>query len=257
MKKVIDFLSAYRGGVVLLSGGNDSLALCLLAKEVFKKNYICITIKYPYTPSWTLKRAEELAKKFKLKHKVVEMNLPYELKENQPLRCYWCKKYMFKKAAEFAKKNWVLLEGSTLGEEGRNGLRAAWEEGVISPFIETNIGKEEVLSFLKEKGITPAPPDTCLLTRLPFRKKVDLNVIEKLDRLEESVRKLVFTTVRARLHEENLIRLEADAKDIDKIFSHRKEILKTGRKLGFSFITVDLEGYREGSMWLTAKKLKG
>ncbi len=247
MKAVVDFLSSRRGAVVLFSGGNDSLALCLLAKEAYKRSYLCLTIVYPYTPEWTVKRAKELAKKFRLKHQVVEMDLPYELRENQPLRCYWCKKYMFLKAKELAKKGWVVVEGSTKEESERLGLRAAWEEGVVSPFIEVGVGRKEVLAFLKEKGVEPAPSETCMLTRLPFRFRVDVEKLKKLEKIEEALREVAEGPVRARLHDQ-LIRIEVEESELSKVLQRRKELLRLAKKLGFSFLTLDLKGYQEGSM---------
>ncbi len=249
MERVKKILSKYRGGVVAFSGGKDSLALCLLAKEVFGDSHLCLTVRYPYTHQWTVAKAVEMAKTFSLNHRVVEMELPYELRENQPLRCYWCKRRMFEKLREFAKKGWGIFEGSLAGEEAREGLRAAWEMGVTSPFAEARVSKKKIINFLKEKGANPEeiPSETCLLTRLPLRAKFDLEIIRKIEKVEDFLREKGIQGARARWHQ-GLMRIEVAPSLLRKILALRKELVELTNRLNINFITLDLEGYREGSM---------
>jgi len=246
-------LKNYRGGVVAFSGGRDSLALCLLAREVYGKNHLCVTVKYPYTHRWTVEKAREMAKKFSLNHRVVEMPLPYELRENQPLRCYWCKRRMFEKLKEFAKKNWGVFEGSLLKEEARDGLRAAWEEGVQSPFAEARIGRRAVNRFLKERGVEEIPPETCLLTRLPLRARFNEELLRKLERVEDFLREHGISAPRARWHS-GVVRIEVPAGQIRKALGLRKDLVELGKEIGFKFLSLDLEGYRTGSMGFNPEK---
>ncbi|MCD6454882.1 MAG: ATP-dependent sacrificial sulfur transferase LarE [Candidatus Aminicenantes bacterium] len=247
MERVKEILSKFKGGIIAFSGGKDSLALCLLAKEVFGKKYLCITVKFPYTHSWILEKSRELAKKFSLKHKIVELPIPYELKENQPLRCYWCKKRMFEELKKQLKRGWVVMEGSTKEEEERDGLRAAWEEGVVSPFVDAGITQKSVKKFLKELGVEEIPSETCLLTRIPLRTKVDINLLKRIEKLEDLIREYGIGKVRARWHN-GVLRIEVPEEEIEKVIRIKKEVLKKARRLKFPFVCLDLSGYSRGSM---------
>ncbi len=249
MERAKKVLASYKGGVVAFSGGKDSLVLCLLAKEVFANNHLCVTIRYPYTHGWTVEKAKEMAKRFSLNHRVVEMDLPYELRENQPLRCYWCKRRMFEKLREFSKKGWGIFEGSLYGEEAREGLRAAWEVGVISPFAEAKISRRKILNFLKEKGINPEeiPSETCLLTRLPLRAKFDAGLLRKIEAVEDFLREKGIKGARARWHG-GVLRIEVAPSLLRKTLGLRGEILNLTDSIGIDFVALDLRGYREGSM---------
>ena len=244
MGKIYKILGKFKGGAIAFSGGRDSLALSLIAKEVFGKDHLCITIKYPYTHRWTVDNAKEMAKRFLLNHKVVELPIPYELRENQPLRCYWCKKKMFQTIKKYLKEDWAVFEGSTKGEEDREGLRAAWEERVISPFLLAEIGERRIKKILKERGVEKIPSETCLLTRLPTWSKVNLELLRRIESLEDFVRQAGIKKVRARYHNK-LIRIEVENKDMGKLFRMRKEVSKYAKNLGFNFVTIDLDGYKK------------
>lgn len=247
MKRVEKILEKFKGGVIAFSGGEDSLALCLMAKKVFGKNHLCVTIKFPYTHNWTVEKAKELAKRFSLNYKVIELPIPYELRENQPFRCYWCKKRMFQAIKNFAKKGWVIMEGSTKNEEGREGLRAAWEEGILSPFIRARVGKRAIKRLLKDMEIEEIPSETCLLTRIPRREMEDIDTLRKIEKLEDFLRSRGIDKVRARWHK-GIMRIEVPAKELPMVFRLRKELSEVGRALEFPFVTLDLSGYRKGSM---------
>ncbi len=253
MERVKKILKRYKGGVIAFSGGKDSLALCLLAKEVFGKNLLCITIKYPYTHRWTLEKARELAEKFSLNHQIVELPLPYELRENQPLRCYWCKRRMFEKLKEFQREGWGLFEGSLQGEEAREGLRAAWEVGVLSPFAEAKVGERAIVKFLKERSVEEIPSESCLLTRFPLRARFDEELLRRLEKLEDFMRERGIPAPRARWHS-GVVRLEVKPAYLRKVMAMKKELTELGRQLGFKFVALDLEGYRRGSMELSSGK---
>jgi len=247
MKRIRTILNSLKGGVIAFSGGKDSLTLCLLAREIFGKNYLCVTVKFPYTHNWTVEKARELAKRFSLNHRVLELPMPYELRENQPLRCYWCKKRMFQALKKYTKRGWKVMEGSVYSEEGREGLRAAWEEGVISPFIKARVGNRAIKKYLTEVGVEDIPSETCLLTRIPRWEKVDIETLKKIERLEDFLRENGITKVRARWHR-GLIRIEIERKNLKKAFKIKEKIVREGKSLGFSFVTLDLAGYKEGSM---------
>ncbi len=247
MERVRKILKGYKGGIIAFSGGKDSLALCLLAKEVFGKNHLCITVKYPYTHRWTVQKAEELAKEFSLNHRIVELPLPYELRENQPLRCYWCKRRMFEKLTEFKEEGWGIFEGSLQGEEAREGLRAAWEVGVLSPLAEAKVGKRAVMKFLKERSVEEIPSETCLLTRLPLRAKFDQALLRRLESLEDFLRERGIPAPRARWHS-GVVRLEVKPAYQRRVMAMKGELTSLAKELGFEFLALDLEGYRRGSM---------
>ncbi len=173
--------------------------------------------------------------------------------DNPPDRCYLCKKYLFEKLGGFAGEHGcsVLLDGTNADDEKvyRPGLRALSELGVKSPFREAGFTKEEVRRLGAEYGIPAAarPSDSCLATRLPYGTRLEMDLLERIRDGEAFLKSLGFRSVRLRLHGP-IARIEVEDGQIPSFSQKRREITERLKKLGFVYVTLDMEGFRSGSM---------
>lgn len=179
--------------------------------------------------------------------------------ENNPAdRCYRCKKLLFQKLSTFAKERGirVLLDGTNADDLTvyRPGLRALKELGVLSPLADAGFSKEDVRRMASEYGIPVAdrPSAPCLATRFPYGTKLDYALLRKVDDAEGRLRDMGFSTVRVRIHRD-IARLEIEPSDMPRALALRDEILLCIQKTGVDYVTLDLAGFRSGSMDLHVK----
>ncbi|MDY3918375.1 MAG: ATP-dependent sacrificial sulfur transferase LarE [Candidatus Limivivens sp.] len=250
---------AASGGLCLaFSGGTDSSLLLKLSREVSGRNgnlLWAVTFDTVLHPACDLEVASRVAKELGVRHQVIhidELQNP-ALAKNPPDRCYLCKKTLFEKLFAFAAEKGLgtVLEGTNEDDLHvyRPGLRAIREMGVLSPLAEAGLTKEEVRSWAAELGISVAsrPASPCLATRLPYGTEIDLELLGRIGRCEEALRKRGFRNVRVRVHG-NILRLETDPEAFGELLRQREEILQELRKTGPVYLTLDLEGFRSGSM---------
>ena len=194
-------------------------------------------------------------------HKILTLNelaVP-EIKNNPADRCYRCKKELYRRMLQFAEEKGIsrLLEGSNEDDLHvyRPGLRAIGELGVRSPLAEMGLTKEEVRFLAKDYGIPVAdrPSSPCLATRLPYGTEIDLELLRRIDEAEEFLRKLSFYNVRVRVHRD-IARLEIDTEEFPQLLKERERIIRKLKELGFPYVTLDLEGFRSGSMDIHIEK---
>lgn len=241
------------------SGGADSSLLLYLAREAAKEKGTCVyalTFDTALHPRGDMEAARETARKAGVYHRMIPVDelaeLP-ELRRNPPDRCYLCKKLLFQKALQQAKElgAGAVLEGTNAddGKQYRPGIRAIRELGILSPLAEAGMSKSEVRRFAGELGIPTAerPSSPCMATRLPYGAQLEEAVLRRLDRAENALREMGFRQVRARLHGE-ILRLEVEPREIPRAAEKAEKILRILRPLGFRCITLDLEGFRSGSM---------
>ena len=197
-------------------------------------------------------------------HKIITINeFENEAILKNPIdRCYQCKKSLFVNLTEFAKENNLkyVVDG-TNGDDFntyRPGVKALKELGVISPLAKLGITKDEVRFMAKKLGISVAsrPSAPCMATRLPYNTDINIELLERIDKGEEFIRELGFTVVRLRLHKD-VVRIEVMKEDLSKILQYSDKIIHYLKDLGFVYITLDLEGFRSGSMdvYLDSNKL--
>lgn len=174
--------------------------------------------------------------------------------ENNPAdRCYRCKKLLFQKLSAFAKERGIrlLLDGTNADDLTvyRPGLRALKELGVLSPLADAGFTKEDVRLMASEYGIPVAdrPSAPCLATRFPYGTKLDYALLRKVDDAEGRLRDMGFSTVRVRIHRD-IARLEIEPSDMPRALALRDEILLCIQKTGVDYVTLDLAGFRSGSM---------
>lgn len=265
-KQLLELLSTYcaEDVCVAFSGGVDSSLLLVMACEAAKKTgsrVYALTMDTVLHPKADLEIARKVLAHTGAVHHVLTLNelaVP-EIRFNPVNRCYLCKKALYSRMLDFAKEKGVkvLLEGSNEDDLHiyRPGLLAVRELGVKSPLAECRITKKEVRMLAEEYRIPVAfrPSSPCLATRLPYGMEIDLKLLERIDCGESAIREMGFGNVRIRIHDE-ILRLEIDPEQLPKVLEHRTEIIAKLKKLGFSYITLDLEGFRSGSMDLKLKK---
>lgn len=242
------------------SGGVDSSLLLILAKSCVKEqqkksNIYAVTFDTMLHPSCDLNTAKKVAKEAEVFHQVLFVNEleQEEIRFNPEKRCYLCKKTLFSKLQEFAKSKGIsiILEGTNEDDLHvyRPGLQAIQELGIKSPLAEAGFTKEEVRKLAKELGVSVAerPSTPCLATRLPYGTEISMGVLERIAKGEEYLHTLGFSVVRLRVHGE-IARIEIPKKEFESFLKKGGEIIEELKKMGFDYITLDMEGFRSGSM---------
>ena len=257
LERLMDELTA-QDCCVAFSGGVDSSLILKMAVESARKHgtkVTAVTFDTVLHPAADIDYARKSARALGADHQVIRVNELEEprILENPPDRCYLCKKMLFEKLLAFARKRGVsaVMEGTNHDDEGqyRPGMKAVEELGIRSPLREAGISKREVRMLAEKMGIPAAdrPSAPCLATRLPYGTRIDTELLKKIDEGETYVRELGFRNVRLRLHDK-MLRLEVDRKDFMKLIKEAHQICSRLKEMGFSYITLDLEGFRSGSM---------
>lgn len=264
------YAEKYDNIVVAYSGGVDSslvLRLVLEAAADHSVKVYAVTVRTLLHPSGEWQEAGQTAKKLGAVHRLVDVD---ELREagieNNPVnRCYLCKKAMFSKLRDSIlseikpSEKTLFLDGTNADDlkEYRPGLKALAELGIVSPLAAAGLTKPEVRQLAAEYGLTSAqkPSMPCLITRLPYGQKVDYDILQRIDEGEKYVRSLGFYNVRLRCHGD-IARLEVDGQSLPELIKpeNRETVVKYLKGLGFDYITLDLEGFRSGSMDVGLKK---
>lgn len=244
--------------IVAFSGGVDSSLLLKLACDAAKetgKNVYGIFLYTMLHPAKEAKEAQKLAREMGAGFRILEID---ELQgagiEDNPVdRCYRCKRHLFKEIQTQAEELGVsrILEGTNEDDLHvyRPGIRAVRELGIISPLAEAGLTKAEVRKMAEEYGISTAnkPSTPCLATRFPYGTRISYTEMRKVEEAETFLRNLGLYNVRLRVHGE-LVRIEVDLRDLSIITERRKKVTEFLKKLGYVYITLDLEGFCSGSM---------
>lgn len=255
LKNLKAYLTNYKSVVIAFSGGVDSTFLARIAKDVYGDNLLLITATSSTYPFYELEEAKSLALLLGIKHKIIvseEIDIP-GYADNPPDRCYYCKSELFGKIKYIANKEGyeVIFDGSNADDlkDFRPGMKAKQEKGVISPLAEIGFTKSDIRHFSKELNLPTATKQSyaCLASRFPYGEKITKIKLDRLGIAEFEVRKLGFTQFRIRSHE-NLARFEFLPSEMDKAWGIKSQLEDICKKSGFSYITIDLTGYRTGSM---------
>jgi uncharacterized protein len=248
-------LNIYKSAVIAFSGGVDSTFLARIAKDVYGDNLLLITATSSTYPFYELEEAKSLALMLGVKHRIIvseEIDIP-GYSDNPPDRCYYCKSELFGKIKYIANNEGyeVIFDGSNADDlnDFRPGMKAKQEKGVISPLAETGFTKGEIRHFSTELNLPTATKQSyaCLASRFPYGEKITKIKLDRLGMAEFEVRKLGFTQFRIRSHD-NLARLEFIPSEMDKAWGIKSQLEDICKKSGFSYVTIDLTGYRTGSM---------
>lgn len=243
--------------IVAYSGGVDSSYVAYVANAELGPRAVCITGQSASLPGFQRGEIDRVVEKFGFQHEVIqtdELDNP-SYSANNPDRCFFCKDELYTKLESLARGRGIqtIVDGSTTDDLGdyRPGRQAAAQHAVRSPLIEVGLSKSEVRE-LSRRATLPTwdkPASPCLSSRIAYGTTVTIERLSKVDRGEEILREFGFREFRVR-HHEQLVRLEISQAEMDRIL-HRevfKELAARFRELGFKYVTLDLEGFRSGSM---------
>lgn len=252
-----EILRGYKSAAIAFSGGVDSTLLLFAAHEALGDQMAAITATAPFFPEREQKEASEICRQLGVKHihcTAEAMSLP-AFTENPADRCYICKKHVFGRIQQIAEENGlaVVCEGTNRDDEGdyRPGMRAIAELKIKSPLREADLYKEEIRALSRHFGLPTAdkPSFACLASRFPYGETITQEKLKRIDLAEQFLQDLGFRQVRVRIHGE-MARIEVMREQMDDFLRRdiRTEVNDRLKELGFSYVTVDLAGFRSGSM---------
>ena len=243
--------------IVAYSGGVDSTFLLKASSIAGMKQILAVTALSETLPHEELSIAREITSALNIEHRIITTE---ELKnknfsDNPPNRCYYCKKELFSKLNEIAaKENFsFILDGTNIDDtrDHRPGRRAAKEMGVHSPLLNAGLSKKEIREISRTLGLPtwnkPAAP--CLSSRFPYGQKITAEGLERVNRAENFLKRLGLTDIRVRDHS-GTARIEVIQEEFAILMekNNREEIITLLKSLGYKYITLDLQGFRSGSL---------
>ena len=244
--------------VIGYSGGVDSTLLLKVAHDVLGDRALAVIGRSETYPSSEYQEAVALAQSFSVRYIEVttEETDDLKFKENPPDRCYFCKSELFGKLAEIAAREGIpwIADGSITDDIGdfRPGMKAKKEKNVCSPLLDAGLSKEEVREISKFLSLSTwdKPSFACLASRFPYGFGITKENLSKIDRAEAFLRALNFRNYRVRHHDDTTARIEVNANEIAHLIEPeiRERITTFFASLGFIYVTLDLKGYRTGSM---------
>lgn len=247
------------------SGGVDSSLLLVVAANVLGDKAMAITGVDASIPERELKEAKEFCKEREIRHIICKVNPMKEesYRHNSPDRCYFCKHGIFTEIKRIAAENGIeyVAEGSNMDDLGdyRPGLKAVEELSVKSPLREAGLTKQDIREISKALGLPTwsKPAYACLASRFVYGEEITEEKLRMLDQAEQFLIEQGFLEERVRIHG-NIARIEVPAKDIERLASEeiREAVYEKFKALGFMFVTIDMKGYKMGSMNATLQKAK-
>ncbi len=243
--------------LVAFSGGVDSTFLLKVARDVLGENVLAVIAGSETYPEKERKEAERLARKLNVRYKMIrtqELENP-DFAANPPQRCYFCKRELFAKLKDIAKEEGIssILDGSNYDDlkDFRPGAKAARELAIRSPLKEVRLRKHEIRQLSQKLNLPTwnKPSLACLSSRFPYYTRIETESLRRVAQAEECLKKLGFSQIRVR-HHGQIARIELEPDEFPKIMEReiRKAVIRNLKKLGYIYITLDLAGYRTGSM---------
>jgi uncharacterized protein len=252
-----DIIRDLESVLVAFSGGVDSSFLLKVAYDVLGERAVALTAISPSYPAFELEEARQIAKEIGVRlitENSNELDIP-GYAENSSMRCFFCKTELFgicfTKAKELGIKS--VIYGATLSDLGdfRPGMDAAKEMGARAPLLEAGLTKDEVRELSRRMGLSTwdKPQMACLSSRIPYGTKVTEDRLKTIALSELFLRQIGLRQFRVRYHEK-IARIEIDEGEFERILSRdlRARISKRLKELGFTYVTIDIDGYRTGSM---------
>lgn len=254
-EKLKEYLSSLESVAVAFSGGVDSTFLLKVAHDILGDDTVAVTARSCSFPERELKEAIAFCKNEGIRHFIVDSEeLEIEnFSNNPPNRCYLCKRELFEKIRNIAEKDGVknVIEGSNLDDNGdyRPGLQAVSELGVKSPLRFAGFTKKDIRALSKALGLPTWNKQSfaCLSSRFVYGETISREKLSMVDKAEQLLLDLGFHQVRVRIHG-NVARIEVEPEEFEKVLQSRTEIAEKFRQYGFQYVSLELLGYRTGSM---------
>lgn len=257
LKALQQYIKELGSLAVAFSGGVDSMFLLKTAHDVLGERTLAITVKSEAFPARETRETEEFCKREGISQLICECH-PLELEafaKNKKDRCYHCKKELFINITKMAAARGIVFvgEGSNLEDLGdyRPGLKAVRELGILSPLREMGFHKSEIRLLSKEMGLAAwdKPSYACLASRFAYGEQITKEKLSMVEHAENFMREQGFLQVRVRVHGD-VARIEAMPEDFSYFLQEekRERIYQTLKEIGFSYVALDLQGYRSGSM---------
>lgn len=256
-EKLKNLLQGMEKVLVAFSGGVDSSFLLKVARDVLGDGVLAVIAGSETYPEKEKEEAIQLAQRMGVKHRVIythELENP-DFAQNPPQRCYFCKTELFGRLKEIADEEGIshVLDGSNFEdlEDFRPGTEAGKELGIRSPLREAGLVKSEIRELSRSLGLPTwnKPSLACLSSRFPYYTEIDRQGLRQVEQAEEFLREIGFTQVRVR-HHGQIARIEVEPREMPRFLEKnlREKALDRFKKIGYSYITLDLAGYRTGSM---------
>lgn len=250
-----EYLKSLDSVAVAFSSGVDSTFLLKVAHDVLGDRAIAVTVCSRLFPVRELNEAKEFCEKEGIRHIIMESEeLAIEgFAENPKNRCYLCKRELFSRMAEAVKELGIenIAEGSNIDDNGdyRPGLIAVAELGIKSPLRYAELSKKEIRELSREFGLNTweKPSFACLASRFVYGETITVEKLEMVDKAEQYLLDLGFSQVRVRIHD-RLARIEISPDEFSKLLAVREQVSSYLKMLGFAYVSMDLAGYRTGSM---------
>jgi len=262
INKLKEYIAKQQEIIIAFSGGIDSTLLAYYGKEIVGEKCIALTVLSDFISQEEKDQAIDTAKELQFNHHIISANIfdHNSVIENNADRCYQCKKVIFQTIIDYGNKHNIhcIFEGSNADDRDdyRPGKKALLEKSIQSPLDFFNFTKDDIRTAAKNLNIKiwDKPSSPCLATRIPYDERITIEALHQIEEAEKILTSLGLSQVRVRVHG-SIARIEILPNEMNKIFENNlnEKIYNEFKSIGFDYTTLDLRGYRTGSMNETLK----